>query len=156
MRSSKIRFTCTRRRTGTIANPSDLPVQAPTKYETVVNVMTAKALGLTVPPDLLVAGRSGAPIKRIVLYPGNRLFNESKIVVKQFLGPRTSIDRASAIRRRHDHLCGHEGAGHIGGVLGGGHRFGSCRWFRIRFQLADVCLKPCWLLVDRMAMTLVQ
>ena len=37
------------------AKPSDLPVQAPTKYETVVNLKTAKALGLTVPASLLVA-----------------------------------------------------------------------------------------------------
>jgi ABC-type uncharacterized transport system substrate-binding protein len=35
--------------------PAQLPVQAPTKFQTTVNVRTAKALGLTVPPGLLVA-----------------------------------------------------------------------------------------------------
>jgi len=36
------------------AKPADLPVQVPTKYEMVVNAKTAKALGLTVPPSILL------------------------------------------------------------------------------------------------------
>jgi putative ABC transport system substrate-binding protein len=37
------------------AKPSDLPVQTPTKYEAALNLKTAKDLGLSVPPSLLVA-----------------------------------------------------------------------------------------------------
>jgi hypothetical protein len=71
-----------------------------------------------------------ASVQGVFLSQGDRLFDESKIFVEQFLGLRAGRDRRSAIHRRHRKLYDHEGASHIGSVLGEGHRPGWSHEFR--------------------------
>ncbi len=65
--------------------PADLPAQAPTKFETAVNLKTAKALGRTVPPGLQVA------------FGEKRTFNKSNS-----MSTRPRSFRQGALMRQHD------------------------------------------------------